>query len=214
MTFAEELRHVVSVEPILDNSLPEPLRPIPGTASDEEWASFDIAYNVWLNTRIPKRRDPGLVRVLEVWEGFEEFFVFCQTKNLFNLPVWAEMDFKGTDREQLTQFLKIKVPLPSWAALWTQGTYFKLLVKVAPDICFYTFVIGSGITSENNDETNRALYDVGIREIIGMIHRTASDPNFLARARANDRLGKGRFELRDDPTKRYITSHRFFTERP
>jgi len=41
MTFAQELRHAVSVEPILD-STPPPAQPFGG--SDEDWIAYDITY--------------------------------------------------------------------------------------------------------------------------------------------------------------------------
>lgn len=205
MTFAEELRHVISVEPVLD-SYPAPDMPAPGEP-DIAWTEYDNLYGEWVKSRIPKKRDPGPVRVLEVWEGFDELLVMCRAKDLFNRPVWTEMNPSGgTDKEQLEKFLRTKILLPSLGALWTQGTYFRLFFRVNPWICYATLSVGSGMTIENGDEAHRALYDVGIRLIENQFHR---DTPILARI-----IREGRWELEDDPQKRYVTGRRRLLERP
>lgn len=168
MTFAQELRHVLSVEPIL-TSTPPPAQPFGGT--DEDWVKYDQDYNAWKATRIPKKRDPGLVRVLEVWETFDELLLMCQQKGIFTMPFWTAMNLKGdTDAKQLETFLRIKVPLVPWATLWTQGTYFRLLVKTTSMSCYTALLVGSG-ASDNLTDMYRALWDVGIREYSHHIHK-------------------------------------------
>jgi hypothetical protein len=204
MTFAQELQHAIAVEPVLD-SYPMPMRP-PAEASEEELAAWRVAFEAWRESRVPKPRDPGLVRVLEVEEGFEHLLAVCRAKKLFDRPMWQEMGFAGTDGEQLQAFLARKCPDPAQAALWTQGTYFRLLVRTESDVAYSALSVGFGMTEENRQECYRALYDVGIRELRN--HARPDNPH------TQTMLAMGHFEFEPTGDGRYLAGRRVFAERP
>lgn len=108
---------------------------------------------------------PG-VRVLEVTEGFDELLGVCRKKHLFDRPVWTVLDYPGDSEEaQLHVFFKETCPKTQEAALWTQGTYFRVVYRKYQTIAWSRLSVGSGMTLENRQDFYRALWDVGIREL-------------------------------------------------
>ena len=203
MTFAQELRHAVSVEPILD-STPPPAQPFGG--SDEDWIAYDITYKAWKESRIPKKKDPGPIRVLEVWEGFDEFLVICEQKGIFDMQMWTEMSLTGdTPAAQLSSFIKRKVPLPTWACLWTQGTYFRLLVRVSSTIVHSALSVGVNLQPlDQRLPMYRGLWDCGIKTIE---HQLLPDNPYT-------RVLMARGEYTYEMVGKYWRGHLTFTERP
>lgn len=198
MTFAEELRHAISVEPVLD---------APDWPGDDAPIEAKLA---WREARIPKPRDPGTTRVLEIEEGFRELLAVCRSKDLFTRPMWLEMGFEGDDEAQLRAFLAVKCPVPGDAALWIiethKGTFCRLLIRTHPAIAYSALSVGSGMTEDNRRETYRALWDVGIRELRN--HARPDNPH------TKTMLDMGHFTFAPDASGRYLEGKRVFTERP
>lgn len=108
---------------------------------------------------------PG-VRVLEVDEGFDELLIVCQKKHLFGRDIWVMLAYPGdSNQEQLKVFFAETCPNLQETALWTQGTYFRVLYRKFPMVAWSRLSVGSGMTLENRQECYRALWDVGIREL-------------------------------------------------
>lgn len=138
MTFAEELQHAISVQPVIDSAVNE--------------------------TRVLKKRETD-VTVYGIAQGFDLLYDLCVSKDVFRRPFWADMDIPGkTDREELEAFVNLNCPDPNQTAIWTNGRFCSLLVRINNMLCHYVFLVGH-LTMPERRDLLRALFDVGIKEL-------------------------------------------------
>jgi len=157
MTFAEELRNAVTHDPA---------RPLPIPAED----AGEAAWDAYQRSRYPQPRVTA-VRVLEVEEGLPELMNMALSKDLFNRSVWVRMGLQGAPEAQMREYLTWWVQDPTQAALWTQGTYFRVLVRLSQTTVFSLITVGQGTTRENRYELYRALWDVGVERFYGHMRK-------------------------------------------
>jgi len=143
MNFHEELRHAAATEP----------------------AGFQ-------GRKVAQRREP-VAEVLTLAEGYPRLLAMCREKGVFDRPVWTELGLTGhDDAAQLQQFLDRKCPVPTEAALWTQGSAFFLFVRLRPRVCYWAFTVATvtPIAEADRQAARQALWDVGIREVLADYH--------------------------------------------
>jgi len=175
MNFADELRHAACTEPAGVHGNP-----------------------------VARMREP-VAEVLEVAKGFDRLLATCRAKAIFTRPFWMEMAPPvGDDEAQLRWYVARKCPDPTQAALWTQGTYFRLFVRTAPRQAWSQLSVGSGMTPANRLDAYRALWDVGIRELH---HHLLPDNPHTKTVQA-----MGHFQL--EAQGRYLHGVKYMVERP
>jgi hypothetical protein len=108
---------------------------------------------------------------LAVDKGMPHFLHHAESKGLFARETWTRMGLPGdTPAEQAVALFQRRGPLEQ-TAIWTDGTYVRVLTRENQQTVFSVFTVGQGPTRAQRDELYRALYDIGVERFYGYMRK-------------------------------------------